>query len=86
VVVDTSKLTPFDILVPDEELAPEEAQQVRLPKQLTEYPPSAGHALRWCVPDRCHVVVACHMQSVAGADVHHVTHVVLALQSCPLKA
>lgn len=30
VVVDTSKLTPFDILIPDEELAPEEAQQVSL--------------------------------------------------------
>lgn len=30
VVVDTSKLTPFDILIPDEELAPEEAQQVRM--------------------------------------------------------
>eukprot|EP00775_Hariotina_reticulata_P003086 gene3086-3365_t len=30
VVVDTSKLTPFDILIPDEELAPEEAQQAQL--------------------------------------------------------
>lgn len=28
VVVDTGKLAPFDILIPDAELAPEEAEQV----------------------------------------------------------
>jgi hypothetical protein len=29
VVVDTGKLAPYDILIPDAELAPEEAEQVR---------------------------------------------------------
>jgi hypothetical protein len=29
VVIDTGKLAPYDILIPDAELAPEEAEQVR---------------------------------------------------------
>lgn len=48
-VIDTGKLAPYDILMPDEELAPEEVRQVRTPESVV----SACRQACWF----CHTVV-----------------------------